>query len=96
MQQRAGRGEEGSRSTCRRVRRRARRRPCPAVTSRAARLLPGNLNLQAMLVEQAGGKASTGTARSLEMMPDSIHGRCGPPLLPAVLLLLPCFAACWR
>jgi fructose-1,6-bisphosphatase I len=29
----------------------------------------------AMLVEQAGGKATTGTQRSLEMQPDSIHGR---------------------
>ena len=32
----------------------------------------------AMLVEQAGGKATTGTARSLEMTPDSIHGRRVP------------------
>ena len=31
----------------------------------------------AMLVEQAGGKAITGTQRSLETMPDSIHDRCG-------------------
>lgn len=29
----------------------------------------------AFLVEQAGGKATTGTSRSLEMMPTSIHGR---------------------
>lgn len=29
----------------------------------------------AMLVEQAGGKATTGTKRSLETMPDSIHDR---------------------
>lgn len=29
----------------------------------------------AMLVEQAGGKASTGTQRSMEMVPESIHGR---------------------
>lgn len=29
----------------------------------------------AFLVEQAGGKSTTGTSRSLEIVPDSIHGR---------------------
>ena len=29
----------------------------------------------AMLMEQAGGRSTTGTQRSLEMVPDSIHGR---------------------
>lgn len=31
----------------------------------------------AFIVEQAGGKATTGTARILDIVPDSIHQRVG-------------------
>lgn len=59
----------------------------------AAALAQGKLRVlyecfpMAMLVEQAGGKATTGTKRSLETMPDSIHDRCVGAVVQAMRIL---------
>ena len=55
--------------------------PPAATTCYCCRCLQGKLRMlyecfpMAMLVEQAGGRATSGSKRIMEIVPDSIHGR---------------------
>ena len=56
----------------------------PSIPVCARALLQGKLRMlyecfpMAMLMEQAGGKATSGTQRIMDIVPDSIHGRWVP------------------